>query len=271
MLLGLDGIDNYGFFAASLVASGIVSNALFEPVTMRIAGHSELGEAPHDTRSGHRTRVFLRVVCIAALAVSAHELFVRGIDAMESQPGAITYLDVVRLGPFIIPILLGIFVILALTTLAWMVGDEFVQRLRLPKIAAMGACSAVSISVLYFLLRSRSPTNIFQTLQWPDEATDLMVAEHVALVGMLGLTGGLVIANVRSSSRRVLAIAIGLSLVTGAWSIGIYWSFGRAYDGLLDWHLFRCHAVVVFGWIIGLFASPLGRVELARDSALEPA
>ena len=265
MLLGLDGIDNYRFFVASLVASGVVSYALFEPLTMRISGHSELGDSPHEVRTGHRLRLLLRLVCIAALAVAAHELFVRGIDKMESAPPSFSFQDMVHFGPFIIPILAGIFAILALTTLAWMLGDEFVHRSRIPKIAAMGACSGALISLVYFLLRSRSPTNIFLSLQWPEEATDLMVSEHVVLAAMLGLTGGLVIANVKTSSRRVLGIAVGLSLVTLAWIVAVYYSFGRSYDGLLAWKVFRCHAVVVFGWIVGLLAGPLGRIEAGHD------
>lgn len=269
MLLGLDGIDNYRFFVASLVASGVVSYALFEPLTTRISGHSEMSGSSHEVDTAHRIRLLVRLVCIAALAVAAHELFVRGIDNMESAPSSFSFQDMVHFGPFIVPILLGIFVILALTTLSWMLGDEFVHRSRLPKIAAMGAASGALLSVLYFFLRSRSPTNIFAILQWPQEATDLMVAEHVVLAGALGLTGGLVIANVKTSSRRVLAIAIGLALVTAAWSIGVYWSLERSYDGLLAWKVFRCHAVVVFGWIVGLFAGPLGRIELPHDPMQE--
>jgi hypothetical protein len=269
MLLGLDGIDNYRSFVASLAAAVLITCLLVDPLTSRMVGHSESGASSHAVEAARGMRLLLHVVGIAALAVLVDELFARGIARMESEPQSFSSDNVLFFRKLIGPILLGIFMTLALTTLSWILCDEFVSRSRLPKIGAIGACSGALLSALYFLWCSQSPASFAMSVPWPDDATELIAVEHVALAAMLGLTGGLVIAKVKTPALRVLGIAIGMSVVTLAWSIGLYYSFDRRYEDLLTLKMFRCHAVVVFGWIVGLFAGPLGSIDATPHSILE--
>lgn len=264
ILLGLDGVESYPLFGASLIASGVVSYALFDPLTTRMTGHIGSEESPAAISGIRRLHLLVRFMCIAALAVAAHELFVQGIERMESTPTSFSFQDVVHFGPFVVPILLGIFLILATITLSWMLGDVFSNGPRMAAVPLLGACSAALASSVYFMLRASSPTNIFAILKWPDDATASLIGAHVALSAMLGMAGGSAMANVRSAPRRFVLLARALAVVTLAWCTAVYLAFDFMYEGLLAWKVFRCHAVVVSGWIVGLYAGPLGRGDSAQ-------
>jgi hypothetical protein len=267
ILLGLDGIDNYSIFGASLVASGVVSYALLEPLRTRISGRLDPKEPPKVFSGIHRLQLFIRLMCVAAIAVAADELFVRGMQSLESTSQIFSYHDVVHFGPFVVPILIGVFLILASITLSWMLGDELVHQSRLAIISLLGACSAALVSSVYFIFRARSPTSVFAILDLPADAENRLVAAHVALTAMLGMAGGIVIARINPAMRRFEWIALVLLVVTLAWSFAVFLAFDSLYEGLLEWKVFRCHVVVVFGWIVGLFAGPLGRSDSARTAS----
>jgi len=271
MLLGLDDIHNYPSFIASLIATGIVSYTLLEPLSHRISG-VESDHAADGIDRRQRFRLLVRLTGVAALAVAAHELFVKGIDRMESGTlDEFSFQQLVAYGPFIIPILIGIFLLCTLVTLCWTLGDGETRGSHKHGIAFLSGSTGATLAIAYFYLRSGSSDNIFSYLSWPPAATFPFVLAHVFLAGALGFVGGFIVTRTDSTLRRPVVITASLSLVTVIWIFVVYYYFELIYEGLVDLNVFRCHMFVVIGWAVGLFAGPLGRESSPHHSSISEA